>query len=92
VVFVGADTAAAAGNCGPPQPGDEPCAAAANRCCGVMNFFTGTDTASVWLAAHPRASGTILTKEQARRLGVDIFGRLLDDGPGMPHDPSGVRP
>ena len=58
----------------------------------VMNFFTGTETAGAWVAAHPRAAGTILTKEQALRLGVDIFGRLLDDGPGMPHDHSGARP
>jgi hypothetical protein len=55
------------------------CTAAADRCCGVMNFFTNTESAAGWLANHPHISGVILTQEQALRLGVDIFGHLLDD-------------
>lgn len=82
VVFTGSDTTAdaAGSDCRPPDGAGPGCAApAADRCCGVMNFFTGPDTAAVWLAAHPRVSGVVLTKEQALRLGVDIFGHLLDE-------------
>jgi hypothetical protein len=82
VVFTGSDpTAEAGGGDGCPPDGAGPgCAVpAADRCCGVMNFFTSPDGADAWLAAHPRVSGVVLTKEQALRLGVDIFGHLLDD-------------
>ena len=44
-----------------------------------MNFFTSSDTAQAWIAAHPQVSGVMLSQGQALRLGVDIFGRLLDD-------------
>lgn len=80
VVIVGSDTTAAStgGACGP----DVPCAtAAADRCCGVMNFFGSPDTAGTWLSAHPEVAGTVLTQSQALRLGVDIFGHLLRDSP-----------
>lgn len=82
VVFTGSDTTAeaAGGDCCPPDGAGPGCAVpAVDRCCGVMNFFTGTGTASAWLAAHPRVSGVVLSKEQALRFGVDIFGHLLDD-------------
>jgi hypothetical protein len=35
--------------------------------------------ARAWLAGHPEVSGVVLSQEQALRLGVDIFGHLLDD-------------
>lgn len=81
VVLVGSDTTAQPTAGYPPQS-DQACAIpAADRCCGVMNFFTTTDTAQQWLAAHPDVAGVILTQRQALRLGVDIFGGLLDDRP-----------
>ncbi len=78
VVIVGSDTTAAStgGDCGPDVPGTT---AAADRCCGVMNFFGSPDTARAWLSAHPEVAGTVLTQPQALRLGVDIFGHLLRD-------------
>jgi hypothetical protein len=82
VVFTGADTTAeaAGGDCCPPDGAGPGCTVpAVDRCCGVMNFFASTDTADAWLAAHPHVSGVVLTKEQAQRFGVDIFGHLLDD-------------
>ena len=53
----------------------------ADRCCAVMNFFANPDGAKRWLTRHPQVSGVILTQGQALCLGVDIFGRLLDDQP-----------
>ncbi|HCU52465.1 MAG TPA: hypothetical protein DGG94_22175, partial [Micromonosporaceae bacterium] len=53
--------------------------AAADRCCEVMNFFASAENAEAWAAEHPDVDGVVLTKEQALRLGVDIFGRLLHD-------------
>jgi hypothetical protein len=44
-----------------------------------MNFFTDPASAHAWISAHPHMTGVMVTKEQALRLGVDIFGRLLDD-------------
>ncbi|HET6213518.1 MAG TPA: alkylmercury lyase family protein [Micromonosporaceae bacterium] len=86
VVSVGSDTTAApaGGDCCPPG------AAAVDRCCGVMNFFATPTSAQAWLAAHPAVSGVVLTQQQSLRLGVDIFGHLLDDGPDSPTtgDPS----
>lgn len=79
VVFVGSDataTAAAAACC--PSDG-ESMVAAEDRCCGVMNFFASPGTAQAWLAAHRQVTGVVLTQGQAFRLGVDIFGHLLDD-------------
>jgi Alkylmercury lyase len=77
VVFVGSDTSAR----GDRSPSDDESSAvpAADRCCGVMNFFPSLANARSWLADHPEVSGVVLGKEQALRLGVDIFGRLLDD-------------
>jgi hypothetical protein len=81
VVFVGSDTvAAAAGDvCCPPQADGVGAVAAAERCCGVMNFFVSPGTARDWVISHPEVSGIVLIQEQAFRLGVDIFGHLLDD-------------
>jgi hypothetical protein len=44
-----------------------------------VNFFTSPATATAWLGEHPAVSGVVLTREQALRLGVDMFGALLDD-------------
>jgi hypothetical protein len=63
VVLVGSDTTAA-------STGDD-CGdvswvpAAADHCCGVMNFFGSPDTAGAWLSAHPEVAGTVLTQSQA---------------------------
>jgi hypothetical protein len=78
VVFVGSDTATAAAAACCPADG-ESMVAAADRCCGVMNFFASPATAEAWLAAHWQVTGVVLTQGQALRLGVDIFGHLLDD-------------
>jgi len=82
VVLVGSDAAASptGDGCCPPDSADEACTVpAADRCCGVMNFFASPDGAKRWLTAHPEVTGVILSQGQALRLGVDIFGRLLDD-------------
>jgi len=81
VVFVGADSAAELprGDCCPPSADGRGTGAAADRCCGVMNFFTSPASAQDWLASHPTVSGVVLNQGQALRLGVDMFGRLLDD-------------
>jgi len=78
VVFDCSDTSAG-GECCPPDDDGACAVAAADRCCGVMNFFTSPDTAQSWLAERPGVSGAVLSKEQALRLGIDIFGHLLDD-------------
>ena len=78
VVIDGADTTVGDTCC--TSDGAADCVVTAeDRCCGVMNFFTSGGSAEAWLAAHPRVSGVVPTKEQALRLGIDIFGHLLDD-------------
>jgi hypothetical protein len=72
VVVTGWDSSA--GNC----CGDAEVAAAADRCCHVMNFFASPAAAHAWLDTHPTVSGVVLTQQQALRLAVDIFGHLLD--------------
>jgi hypothetical protein len=83
VVFVGSDTTTPVvpgGDCCPPDGSTGwGTVAAADRYCAVMNFFTSSDSARSWIAAHPQVSGVMLSQEQALRLGVDIFGGLLDD-------------
>ena len=79
VVFVGSDTIAASAGEECSLPDGACVIAAADRCCGVMNFFAGPDTAKAWRSAHPEVSGIVLTQRQALQLGADIFGRLLDD-------------
>jgi hypothetical protein len=81
VVFAGSDSAAQLprGDCCPPSADGRGTVAAADRCCGVMNFFTSPASAQDWLASHPTVSGVVLNQAQALRLGVDIFGHLLDD-------------
>ncbi|WP_157631907.1 organomercurial lyase [Catelliglobosispora koreensis] len=80
VVFVGSDTntavAGRTGDCCPPE-GESCSAAAADRCCGVMNFFASTTSAQDWWQANPAAAGHVLTQAQALQLGNDIFGDLL---------------
>ncbi len=79
VVYVGSTQPADNGYC-PPADGTG-VVAAADRCCGVMNFFTSPATAQRWVSEHPGVCGVVLTQRQARRLGNDIFGHLLDDAP-----------
>jgi hypothetical protein len=65
-------------------PGPAARAAAAEACCGYMNFFGTRASAAAWGAAHPGITGEILGQAAALRLGVDIFGELLSeasDGP-----------
>ncbi len=88
VVFVGAtDHRSAQIFTLPTQPDETPCCAAApaaDRCCTVMNFFTSAASASRWQAERPEVTGLILSQPQALRLGIDIFGALLDDRSGRP--------
>jgi hypothetical protein len=50
---------------------------AADRCCTVMNFFSGPATVGAWVARHPDVSGVVLSQDQALALAADIFGSLL---------------
>jgi hypothetical protein len=43
-----------------------------------MNLFTHPDRAAGWLAAHPEVTGEVLPRKPALRLGVTLFGYLLD--------------
>jgi len=68
----------------PGPPGAPTVPAAADACCGYMNFFGTRASAAAWGAAHPGIAGEILGQGAALRLGVDIFSRLLSeasDGP-----------
>ena len=68
----------------PGPPGAPTVPAAAEACCGYMNFFGTRASAAAWDAAHPGIAGEILGQGAALRLGVDIFSRLLSeasDGP-----------
>jgi hypothetical protein len=83
VAVVGATRATA--DCCPPNggaPADIGSAAnigsAADVSCGVMNFFTDHATAAEWLVAHPEVTGEVLPRERALRLGITLFGHLLD--------------
>lgn len=51
---------------------------AADMGCGVMNFFTDHATAAEWLAGHPEVTGEVLPRRRALRLGITLFGHLLD--------------
>ncbi len=50
---------------------------AAEVSCGFVNFFTSPATARAWQRSHPEITGTILSQQQAERIGRDIFGPLL---------------
>jgi hypothetical protein len=43
-----------------------------------MNFFASADRARQWLSARPDVAGVILGQGPALRVGVAIFGHLLD--------------
>jgi hypothetical protein len=60
-------------------PGPSGVPAAAEACCGYMNFFGARASAAAWDAAHPGITGEILGQGDALRLGVDIFGDLLSE-------------
>ena len=79
---VGSDITAVSARaaCCPRDTAEQPCSvAAADLCCRVMNFFTDPGCAHAWITAHPQVDGVVVTGDQAVRLGVDIFGRLLHD-------------
>ncbi len=61
VVVEGAITNAEGDCCTPGAPAGavQP---AAERCCGVLNFFTDPASATAWLAAHPEVTGAVLTQ------------------------------
>jgi Alkylmercury lyase len=65
-------------------PGPAARAAAAEACCGYMNFFGTRASAAAWDAAHPGVTGEILGQAAALRLGVDIFGELLSEASNGP--------
>jgi len=68
----------------PGQDDDRAPAPTADRCCTVMNFFTSPDSANRWQAERPEVTGLVLAQPQALRLGIDIFGQLLNDQSGRP--------
>ncbi|MGP4025809.1 alkylmercury lyase family protein [Actinomadura sp. 3N407] len=51
--------------------------AAADVCCGLINFFTGHDAAVRWARRHPGIGGRVLGRHEAWETGVRIFGPLL---------------
>jgi hypothetical protein len=54
--------------------------AAADTCCGVINFFTSRKSARAWAAAHPEVTGRTLSQKNALAIGIEIFGHLLRAG------------
>jgi Alkylmercury lyase len=58
------------------------CRAAADRCCGHINFFTGARAAREWASRHPEVTGTTLGRAQALRHGIAEFGTLMRAGSG----------
>lgn len=86
VVFVGAIDDRSTQIFTLPDDGTPCChaAPAADRCCTVMNFFTSPDSAGRWQSERPEVTGLVLTQPQALRLGIDIFGQLLNDQSGRP--------
>ncbi|MGH3201792.1 MAG: alkylmercury lyase family protein [Streptosporangiaceae bacterium] len=65
-----------------PQPG--PSAAV---CCGYLRFFETRATAGQFAAAHPEAEGSVLSQDEARARGEEIFGPLLAEP--APRGPAG---
>lgn len=59
------------------DPGTPVPSAAAEVCCGFINFFTTTASATVWASAHPEITGQILSQDDAAEIGIQIFGPLL---------------
>lgn len=55
---------------------------AADVCCGYVNFFASRSIAQAWADGHPDVTGQILHQDEALRLGVAIFGPLLDNEHG----------
>jgi hypothetical protein len=76
VAVVGA-TGANVNGC-PPDGDAGVIGSAADIGCGVMNFFTDQATAAGWLSAHPEVTGEVLPHKRALRLGITLFGHLLD--------------
>ena len=73
------------GQRGPGGPGDAERGApggpaAAEVCCGYMNFFVSHPSAAAWAATHPEVTGSVLDQTAALREGRGTFGSLLADG------------
>jgi hypothetical protein len=60
----------------PPEPAAVP-SVAADVCCGYINFFTTAASAAHWAAADPEVTGQVLSRNDALRIGEQIFGPLL---------------
>jgi hypothetical protein len=80
VVFAGQRS-----DCGPrtqPEPSAKTAvpSIAADVCCGSINFFTTKASAKRWAHAHPEIIGQVLSRKDALRTGVRIFGPLLSTG------------
>ncbi|GIH03485.1 hypothetical protein Rhe02_15520 [Rhizocola hellebori] len=81
---------------GSTAPADEDCChvPAAQICCGVINFFAGTRTASAWLKRHVSVRAVIVDPVKALQMGKDLFGPLLSDsesGAPIRHRPAVAR-
>ncbi|HEX4811537.1 MAG TPA: alkylmercury lyase family protein [Nonomuraea sp.] len=78
VVYAGQQAACDACPPAPPQaPAPGTSAAAAEVCCGYVNFFADSASAHAWAQSHPQVSGQVLDQQTALQLGVAIFGPLL---------------
>jgi hypothetical protein len=75
VVLAGEQASPDAAGCCDPAPAVP---AAADVCCGVINFFETRESATAWLAGHPGVTGPVHDQASAHALGVQVFGRLLD--------------
>ena len=75
VVFYGQQETAC-GTC-PPGAGAAGPPAAADTCCGTINFFTANASAAAWARAHPEITGKVLDQREAWQAGVSIFGPPL---------------
>lgn len=60
-----------------PEPDTSEPWVAADVCCGYINFFTTSASATAWVSAHPEVTGQTLSQEDALATGVQIFGPLL---------------
>lgn len=50
---------------------------AADRTCGYINFFTGSQDARAWARANPSITGAVLGQGQALRHGIAEFGAFM---------------
>ena len=77
VVFSGQRFPAGPDDAGPGSPAMP---AAAEVCCGYMNFFVSDASAAAWAGTHPEVTGSVLDQIAALHEGRAIFGPLLAGG------------